>query len=66
MWLHSQRGRDPRVLVEPEHNPRLAVLLDLLWQIEGKTVVIYRHRYSFKILSEALQRVEIQPSSKVR
>ena len=47
---------NPRVLVEPKHNPRLAVLLDLLWQIEGKTVVIYRHRYSFEILSEALSR----------
>ncbi len=47
--------RNPRVLVEPEKNPRLAVLLDLLSQIEGKTIVIYRHRYVFEILAEALK-----------
>ena len=46
---------NPRVLVEPEKNPRLAVLLDLLGQIEGKVVVIYRHRYVFEILSAALK-----------
>lgn len=45
----------PRVLVKPENNPRLAVLLDLLGQIEGKTVVIYRHRHTFEILAEALK-----------
>ena len=46
---------NPRVLVEPENNPRLAVLIDLLSQIEGKVIVIYRHRYSFEILSSALK-----------
>jgi SNF2 family DNA or RNA helicase len=46
---------NPRVLVEPEKNPRLAVLLDLLAQIEGKVIVIYRHRYVFEILSRALK-----------
>jgi SNF2 family DNA or RNA helicase len=46
---------NPRVLVEPEKNPRLAVLLDLLAQIEGKVIIIYRHRYTFEILSEALK-----------
>jgi SNF2 family DNA or RNA helicase len=46
---------NPRVLVEPEANPRLAVLIDLLGQIEGKVVVIYRHRYVFEILSSALK-----------
>lgn len=46
---------DARVLVEPEANPRLLCLLDTLAQIEGKVVVIYRHRYSFEILSEALK-----------
>ena len=46
---------NPRVLVEPEKNPRLAVLLDLLGQIEGKVVVIYRHRYVFEILSAELE-----------
>jgi SNF2 family DNA or RNA helicase len=51
---------DPRALIEPENNPRLAVLIDLLRQIEGKTVVIYRHRYSFEILSSALS--EMQPA----
>ena len=45
----------PRVLVEPKKNPRLAVLLDLLAQIEGKAIVIYRHRYTFEILREALK-----------
>ena len=45
----------PRVLVEPKNNPRLAVLLDLLTQIEGKTVIIYRHRYTFEILASALK-----------
>ena len=56
---------NPSVLVEPKHNPRLAVLLDLLSQIEGKTVVIYRHRYTFEILSEALSG-EFQRSSRGR
>jgi hypothetical protein len=44
-----------RVLVEPEKNPRLLCLLDILAQIESKVVVIYRHRYSFQILSTALE-----------
>ena len=39
-----------RELVEPEKNPRLAVLLDLVEQIEGKVVVIYRHRAVFDLL----------------
>ena len=45
---------NPRVLVEPEANPRLLCLIDLLSQIESKVVVIYRHRYSFEILATAL------------
>lgn len=52
-FILNEQG-EPRVLVEPEKNPRLTVLLDLLSQIEGKTVVIYRHRYSFEILEQAL------------
>ena len=47
---------DPRVLVEPEKNPRLLCLLETLAGIDGKTVIIYRHRYSFEILSRALAR----------
>jgi len=46
---------EARVLVEPERNPRLATLSDLLRQIEGKVVIIYRHRYTFEILSSALK-----------
>lgn len=53
-FILNEEGH-PRVLVEPENNPRLAVLLDLLAQIEGKVVVIYRHRYTFEILSSALK-----------
>ncbi len=53
-FILNEEG-NPRVLVEPKENPRLALLIDLLGQIEGKVVVIYRHRYSFEILSEALK-----------
>jgi SNF2 family DNA or RNA helicase len=53
-FILNERG-EPRVLVEPEKNPRLATLLELLAQVEGKTVVIYRHRYTFEILSQALK-----------
>ena len=53
-FILNEEG-NPRVLVEPEANPRLAVLIDLLAQIEGKVVVIYRHRYTFEILSSALK-----------
>lgn len=52
-FILNEQG-EPRELVKPEENPRLKVLLDLLGQVEGKTVVIYRHRYSFEILKEAL------------
>ena len=52
-FILNENGR-PRVLVEPKNNPRLAVLLDLLGQIEGKVIVIYRHRYTFEILASAL------------
>ena len=41
-------------LVSPENNPRLAALLEVLDQVEGKAIVIYRHRYTFEILSAAL------------
>jgi SNF2 family DNA or RNA helicase len=44
----------PRVLVKPGSNPRLAALLETLETIEGKAIVIYRHRYVFEILSAAL------------
>ena len=55
-WLYSQRGREcPRVLVEPEKNPRLLCLMETLAGIDGKTVIIYRHRYSYEILSAALK-----------
>jgi SNF2 family DNA or RNA helicase len=53
-FILNENG-DPRVLIEPEKNPRLAVLLDLLAQIEGKVIIIYRHRYTFEILSAALK-----------
>jgi SNF2 family DNA or RNA helicase len=44
----------PRVLVDDGRNPRLLALLETLETIEGKAVVIYRHRYTFEILSRAL------------
>jgi hypothetical protein len=44
----------PRALVEPASNPRLLALLETLETVEGKAIVIYRHRYSFEILSAAL------------
>jgi SNF2 family DNA or RNA helicase len=53
-FILNEEG-NPRVLVEPKKNPRLLCLLDLLSQVEGKTVVIYRHRYSFEILLLALE-----------
>ena len=44
-----------RPLVELAVNPRLLTLLETLETIEGKTVIIYRHRYTFEILCEALK-----------
>ena len=55
-----------RELVEPKKNPRLVVLLDLLSQIEGKVIVIYRHRYTFEILSAALKHRISRPTSRGR
>src|SRR4029077_13800948 len=43
-----------RELVDPGHNPRLLCLLETLDAVEGKAFVIYRHRYTFEILSRAL------------
>ena len=40
-----------RELVRPEANPRLLALLETLETIEGKTIIIYRHRYTFDILN---------------
>ena len=45
----------PRVLVEPGDNPRLALLVETLKAVEGKAIVVYRHRHSFEILAEALE-----------
>src|SRR4029077_19290417 len=39
-----------RELVEPKANPRLLALLETLEAVEGKAIVIYRHRYTFDIL----------------
>lgn len=39
-----------RELVPPTQNPRLAVLRALIEQIEGKVIVIYRHRAVFDLL----------------
>ena len=44
----------PRELVDPGSNPRLLCLLEVLESVEGKAIVIYRHRYTFEILSKAL------------
>ena len=56
-FILNEQG-DARVLVEAEKNPRLLCLLETLAQIDGKVVVIYRHRYSFEILSKALERFQ--------
>ena len=45
----------PRELIEPAVNPRLLALLETLETIEGKAIVIYRHRYTFEILMAALK-----------
>ena len=45
----------PRELVDPGRNPRLLCLLETLETIEGKAIVIYRHRYTFEILMAALK-----------
>jgi SNF2 family DNA or RNA helicase len=39
-----------RELVRPEANPRLLALFETLDAIEGKAIIIYRHRYTFDIL----------------
>ncbi len=44
-----------RELVEPGSNPRLLCLLETLESVEGKAIVIYRHRYTFEILMQALR-----------
>ena len=42
-------------LVEPAHNPRLALLKELLLdEVEGKAVVVYRHRWTLNLLEGAL------------
>ena len=44
-------GQDEtRELVEPEKNPRLNVLINLLEGVEGKAIVIYRHKAVFDLL----------------
>ena len=40
-----------RELVKAEANPRLLALLETLETIEGKAIVIYRHRYAANILN---------------
>jgi SNF2 family DNA or RNA helicase len=37
-------------LVRPERNPRLLALFETLEAVEGKAIIIYRHRYTFDIL----------------
>ena len=43
-------GQAVQELVEPAKNPRLNLLLDILEQIEGKAIVIYRHKAVFDLL----------------
>ena len=44
------RDQTVRELVQPTQNPRLAVLRDLIEQVPGKVIVIYRHRAVFDLL----------------
>ena len=39
-----------RELVDAEANPRLFALFETLDSVEGKAIIIYRHRYTFEIL----------------
>ena len=43
-----------RELVDPGSNPRLLCLLETLESVEGKAIIIYRHRYTYEILAKAL------------
>jgi SNF2 family DNA or RNA helicase len=43
-------GQVVRELVQPTQNPRLIVLWELLEQVTGKAIVIYRHRAVFDLL----------------
>jgi SNF2 family DNA or RNA helicase len=44
------------VICEPKNNPRVHALLDILAnEVSGKAIVVYIHRYTFEILSEALK-----------
>jgi len=44
------------VICEPHKNPRVLTLLDILRdEVPGKAIVVYIHRYTFEILSEALK-----------
>jgi len=44
------------VICPPERNPRLRLLKEILEnEVEGKTIVVYTHRYTFEILVEALR-----------
>jgi hypothetical protein len=52
-FILDDRG-EAHELVDQKSNPRLVALLETLEQVEGKAIVIYRHRYSFEILFEAL------------
>jgi SNF2 family DNA or RNA helicase len=45
-------------LVEPEDNPRLALLLQILEETEGKICVVYRHRPMLDFLCRALRKYD--------
>ena len=47
-----------RELVDPGRNPRLRCLLETLESIEGKAIVIYRHRYTLRDPGEGACGVE--------
>jgi len=43
------------VICEPQNNPRLRLLLNLLDdEIQGKAIIVYTHKYTFHVLKEAL------------
>ena len=50
-----KEGGEVEELVEPEHNPRLTLLQEILdEEVSGKAVIVYRHKHVGQMLSALL------------
>ena len=57
-FIYDEQGV-ARELVDPSENPRLNLLLQILdEEVQGKTVVVYRHRAMLPVLIKALAKYD--------